>query len=217
MPQSTTAATVPSVWHCETERRAPIPLDSGTPGRLISGRLEPGTAEPTTPRHEQTHGHPCRRFSRVRHRSSGSAALAFLMENLGRGVVAVRSTATEVFVGWRVLGHRPAGRRLQPLPLDRRRRGRPPQRRAHDRPDALRGRHGGPDAVQRLLRAADRVRHRAAAERRRSRCRRARPCSRTCACPFRCPRAARRRRRERTPTAPTTRASATSTATANTS
>ena len=30
-----------------------------------------------------------------------------LMENLGRGVVAVRSTTTEVFVGWRVLGTDP--------------------------------------------------------------------------------------------------------------
>ena len=30
-----------------------------------------------------------------------------LMENLGRGVVAVRSTATEVVVSWRVLGTDP--------------------------------------------------------------------------------------------------------------
>ena len=30
-----------------------------------------------------------------------------LMENLGRGVVAVRSTATEVTVSWRVLGTDP--------------------------------------------------------------------------------------------------------------
>src|SRR5215510_13293963 len=30
-----------------------------------------------------------------------------LMENLGRGVVAVRSTTTEVFVSWRVLGTDP--------------------------------------------------------------------------------------------------------------
>ena len=29
------------------------------------------------------------------------------MENLGRGVVAVRSTATEVFISWRVLGTDP--------------------------------------------------------------------------------------------------------------
>jgi rhamnogalacturonan endolyase len=29
------------------------------------------------------------------------------MENLGRGVVAVRSTTTEVFVSWRVLGTDP--------------------------------------------------------------------------------------------------------------
>ncbi len=32
-----------------------------------------------------------------------------LMENLGRGVVAVRSTATEVYVGWRMLGTDSAG------------------------------------------------------------------------------------------------------------
>ena len=30
-----------------------------------------------------------------------------LMENLGRGVVAVRSTTTEVFISWRVLGTDP--------------------------------------------------------------------------------------------------------------
>lgn len=30
-----------------------------------------------------------------------------LMENLGRGVIAVRSTSTEVFVGWRLLGTDP--------------------------------------------------------------------------------------------------------------
>src|SRR5687767_12298928 len=32
-----------------------------------------------------------------------------LLENLGRGVVAVRSTTTDVFVSWRLLGTDPAG------------------------------------------------------------------------------------------------------------
>jgi hypothetical protein len=36
-----------------------------------------------------------------------------LMEDLGRGIVAVRSTATEVFVSWRVLGtDRPTSRSI---------------------------------------------------------------------------------------------------------
>ena len=38
--------------------------------------------------------------ARMRQSSSGPSQ----MENLGRGVVAVRSTTTEVFVSWRVLG-----------------------------------------------------------------------------------------------------------------
>src|SRR5262245_23694370 len=38
--------------------------------------------------------------ARMRQSSTGPS----LMENLGRGVVAVRSTTTEVFVSWRVLG-----------------------------------------------------------------------------------------------------------------
>src|SRR5512133_83044 len=32
-----------------------------------------------------------------------------LMENLGRGTIAMRSTETQVYVGWRLLGTDPAG------------------------------------------------------------------------------------------------------------
>src|SRR5664279_5020430 len=32
-----------------------------------------------------------------------------LMENLGRGVIAMRSTESQVYVGWRLLGTDPAG------------------------------------------------------------------------------------------------------------
>jgi hypothetical protein len=32
------------------------------------------------------------------------AAAQYIMERLGRGVIAVRTSETEVFVGWRVLG-----------------------------------------------------------------------------------------------------------------
>ena len=36
------------------------------------------------------------------------AGAQYLMEHLGRGVVAVRASATTVYVGWRLLGPDPA-------------------------------------------------------------------------------------------------------------
>jgi rhamnogalacturonan endolyase len=88
------------------------------------------------------------------------------MERLGRGVVAVRSTSTDVFVGWRILGTDPSDVSfnvyrstgggvpvlLNAAPLSG--------------PHALRGFHRGPFAVERLLRAADRFRRRGVTERR---------------------------------------------------
>jgi rhamnogalacturonan endolyase len=41
--------------------------------------------------------------------SAESARAQYLVENLGRGVVAVRSSESEVYVGWRLLGTDPAG------------------------------------------------------------------------------------------------------------
>ena len=40
---------------------------------------------------------------------SATARAQYLMENLGRGVVAVRQNATDVYVGWRLFGTDPAG------------------------------------------------------------------------------------------------------------
>jgi rhamnogalacturonan endolyase len=40
---------------------------------------------------------------------SGPAEAQYVVEDLGRGVVAVRTTETEVYVGWRLLGTDPAG------------------------------------------------------------------------------------------------------------
>src|SRR3712207_9047623 len=40
---------------------------------------------------------------------SATARAQHLMENLGRGVVAVRQSATDVYVGWRLSGTDPSG------------------------------------------------------------------------------------------------------------
>ena len=161
---------------------------------------------------------PCRRVSRVRRWPAGGATAAIIdggararrrgrpldrhrgLRRAGACSAPIRRTSRSTCIA------PPAGGRSDP-----------PQRRAHHRRDAVRGRRRRPHAGQRLLRAADPVRPRAAAERRLHRCRPARPCSRTCACPCRFHPAARRRRGRRTPTARTTRAPAISTATANTS
>src|ERR1044072_2218476 len=39
---------------------------------------------------------------------SNNAQAQYLMENLGRGVVAIRQNATDVYVGWRLLGTDPS-------------------------------------------------------------------------------------------------------------
>ena len=47
------------------------------------------------------------------------APAQYVVENLGRGVIAIRASETTVYVGWRLLGTDPAGPRVQRLSRDR--------------------------------------------------------------------------------------------------
>ena len=140
------SAARPFRWTCEPA------------GRLIHGRLEPGIAKPTTLRHENTHAPSgrCRRVPAARHWSSGGAALA-PVENLGRGVVAVRTrppTSSWAGACWAPTRRTSPSTSIAPPPAAR------PcaQRGAADRAHAPRGQRGRPHAGERLLRPAHRVR-----------------------------------------------------------
>ena len=75
------------------------------------------------------------------------------MENLGRGVVAVRATETTVYVGWRLLGTDPAEIAFNVYRSAERRRAVEAQRRTDHRDHGLRGRVRKPVADQCLHRA----------------------------------------------------------------
>ncbi len=78
----------------------------------------------------------------------------YLMEHLGRGVVAVRASATTVYVGWRLLGPDPAEIAFNVYRSTKRRRAGEAQREADLDHDGLRRYDGRPRRDQCLHRAS---------------------------------------------------------------